>query len=264
MKTEIWKGDTNMKKRLISWALLCALLLTLSPQALAYSYSDDLPEYIVESFEPNGYCYLYDKPSDVNGRNLGRHDNGEIVKVIAYEQSAGYYFVVCSNGKTGYIHDYALQPYGDTLKRTRYRVYSIDPEGYCYMYDKASDINGRNMGKYTNGEYIQIVDWEASRDYAAVYSERTKKNGYIRKACLVKEEDYKPLDFYAVVDSTDPYGYCYLYSEPSDIYGMNRGRHDNGEWVRVVDWDADEVFCFVECPKDNKMGYIRKTCLRPI
>ena len=101
-----------MKQRLISWALLCALLLTLAPQALAYSYSDDLPEYVVESFDPNGYCYLY--------------------------------------------------------------------------------------------------------------------------------------------------------SEPSDIYGVNRGRHDNGEWVRVVDWDADEVFCFVECPKDNKMGYIRKTCLRPI
>ena len=120
------------------------------------------------------------------------------------------------------------------------------------------------MGKYTNGEYIQIVDWEASRDYAAVYSERTKKNGYIRKTCLVKEEEYKPLDFYAIVDSTDPYGYCYLYSEPSDIYGMNRGRHDNGEWVRVVDWDADDVFCLVECPKDNRMGYIRKTCLRPI
>ena len=66
-------------KRLISWALLCALLLCLAPQALAYSYSDDLPEYVVESFDPNGYCYLYDKPSDVNGRNLGRHDNGEIV-----------------------------------------------------------------------------------------------------------------------------------------------------------------------------------------
>ncbi|MBR3739859.1 MAG: hypothetical protein IKN04_05275 [Clostridia bacterium] len=255
-----------MKRRLISWALLCALLLTLAPQALAqaYSYSDDLPQYVVESFEPNGYCYLYDKPSDVNGRNLGKHENGEIVKVISYEQSYGYYFVVCSNGKTGYIHDYALQPYGDTVKRTRYRVYSIDPEGYSYLYDKPSDINGRNLGKYTNGEYIQIVDWDASEDYAAVYSERTKKNGYMHKTALVQEKDYKPLDFYAVVDSTDPYGYCYLYSEPSDIYGMNRGRHDNGEWVRVIDWDIDDVFCLVECPKDNKMGYIRKTCLRRI
>ena len=80
------KGERNMKKRLISWALLWALLLALAPQAMAYSYLDDLPEYLVESFEPNGYCYLYDKPSDVSGRNLGRHDNGEIVKVISYER----------------------------------------------------------------------------------------------------------------------------------------------------------------------------------
>ena len=254
-----------MAKRLLSLALVCAALMALAPMALAdgYSYLDNYPEYVVESFEPNGYCYLYDKPSDIYGKNLGRHENGEIVKVIAFEHS-GYYFVVCSNGKTGYIHDYALKPYEDTLKRNRYRVYSIDPDGYCYLYDQASDIKGRNLGKYENGEYIQIVDWDASDDYAQVYCERTKKYGYMHKTALVKDTDYKPLDFYAMVDSYDPYGYCYLYSEPSDIYGQNRGRHNNGEWVRVVDWNADEVFALVECPLDHKIGYIRKTCLKPL
>lgn len=252
-----------MKTRLVSLALLCALLLSLAPQALAYSYLDDYPEYVVESFQPNGYCYLYDKPSDVNGRNLGRHENGEIVKVINYDHS-GYYFVVCSNNKTGYIHDYALKPYSGTVQRERYRVYSIDPEGYCYLYDQPSDIKGRNLGRYDNGEYIQIVDWNASEAYAQVYCERTQKYGYIRKTCLVKSSDYKSADFYAVVNSTDPYGYCYLYSEPSDIYGQNRGRHDNGEWVRVIDWDADSIFALVECPKDKRIGYIRKTCLSPL
>ena len=92
-----------MKNKLLALALLAVLLLSLVPQALAYSYSDNYPEYVIESFEPNGYCYLYDKPSDVYGRNLGRHENGEIVKVIGYEHS-GWYFVVCSNGKTGYVH----------------------------------------------------------------------------------------------------------------------------------------------------------------
>ncbi len=79
-------------------------------------------------------------------------------------------------------------------------------------------------------------------------------------------DGYSYLDEYPeyVVESFQPNGYCYLYSEPSDIYGINRGRHDNGEWVRVVDWYADDVFCLVECPKDNRIGYIRKTCLRPI
>ena len=256
-----------MKNRLLSLTLLCALLLSLAPAALAdtYSYLDNYPEYVVESYQPNGYCYLYSEPSDITGRNLGDHKNGEIVKVIAYDSQHGYYFVVCSNGKTGYIHDYALKPYGDTLKRNRYRVYSlIEPNGYCYLYDQPSDNRGKNMGKYENGEYIQIVDWDASEEYASVYCERTKKYGYMRKTCLVKDSEYKPLDFYAVVDSVDPYGYCYLYSEPSDIYGQNRGRHNNGEWVRVVDWDIHETYALVECPLTQTSGYIRKTCLSPL
>ena len=252
-----------MKNKLLALALLAVLLLSLAPQALAYSYSDNYPEYVIESFEPNGYCYLYDKPSDVYGRNLGRHENGGIVKVIGYEHS-GWYFVVCSNGKTGYVHDYVLCPYEDTLHRERYRVYSTDPAGYCYLYDRPSDMNGKNLGRYDNGEYILIVDWYADQVYAQVLCERTLDYGYIRKTCLVKYDDYKPLDFYALVDSTDPYGYCYLYDRPSDINGRNLGRHNNGEWVRVIDWNADDVYAQVETPKDKKIGYIRKTCLAPL
>lgn len=252
-----------MKKRLLALALLSVLLLTLAPQALAYSYSDSYPEYVVESFEPNGYCYLYDKPSDVHGKNLGRHENGEIVKVIGYEHS-GWYFVICSNEKTGYVHDYVLRPYAETLLRERYRVYSTEPAGYCYLYDRPSDMKGKNLGRYDNGEYILMVDWNADQVFAQVLCERTKKYGYIRKTCLVKYDEYKPLDFYALVDSTDPYGYCYLYDRPSDINGRNLGRHDNGEWVRVIDWNADSVYAQVETPKDKKIGYIRKTCLAPL
>ncbi len=252
-----------MKKKLLALALLFALLVSLAPQALAYSYSDDYPEYVVECFEPYGYCYLYDRPSDVYGRNLGRYNNGEIVKVISYEHS-GYYFVVCANGKTGYIHDYALRPYEDTQDRDRYRVYSTDPAGYCYLYDRPSDMYGRNLGRYDNGEYILMVDWDADKVYAQVQCERTQEYGYIRKTCLVKYDDYKPLDFYAIVDSTDPYGYCYLYDRPSDINGRNLGRHNNGEWVRVIDWNADSVYAQVETPKDKKIGYIRKACLAPL
>lgn len=249
-------------KRFLSLALLCALLLPPVSVALAdngYSYLDNYPEYVVESFDPLGYCYLYSS----KGNALGRHDNGEIVKVISYDQS-GYYFVVCADGKTGYIHDYVLTPYDETLKRERYRVYSIDPEGYCYLYDRPSDIKGKNLGKYVNGEYIKIIDWDADKTFAQVFCERTEEYGYIRKTCLVKESEYKPLDFYALIDSTEPKGYCYLYSEPSDIYGSNRGPRYNGEWVRVVKWDASRDFAFVECPLDGKMGYIRKTCLKPL
>lgn len=250
----------NSLRRIVSLGLLVSLLLAAMPVASAYSYYDNYPAYMVESTSPNGYCYLYDAPSDITGRNLGRHNNGEIVKVIDYYGGNGYCFVICQNGKTGYIHDYALTPYYETTRREVYRVYSTDPAGYCYLYDAPSDINGRNLGRYDNGEYIEIVDWYASDVYAEVCAQRTGKYGFIRKTCLVPENEYKPVEFWAYVNSTSPNGYCYLYSKPSDINGSNLGRHNNGEWVRIINWDASDNFAQVEC-QNGKIGYIRKTCL---
>ena len=250
---------TGVKKAL-ALALLVSLLLAALPTALAYSYYDDYPLYKVESYSPNGYCYLYDQPSDITGRNLGKHTNGEMVKVIDYYAGNGYCFVICQNGKTGYIHDYALTAAGETRQREVYRVYSTEPAGYCYLYDAPSDINGRNLGKYSNGEYIEIVDWYADNVFASVYCRSTGRYGYIRKTCMVPEDSYKPVEFWAYVNSTSPMGYCYLYSKPSDINGTNLGRHDNGEWVRIVNWNASDKFAQVEC-QNGKIGYIRKTCL---
>ena len=250
----------NRLRRLFVLCLTVVLLLSAMPAASAYSYYDNYPAYRVESTSPNGYCYLYSKPSDVTGRNLGRHDNGEIVKVILYNGGNGYCFVVCANGKTGYIHDYALTPVSATYNREIYRVYSVDPAGYCYLYDAPSDVTGRNLGRYDNGEYVEIVDWYASDEFAAVRCQRTDVYGYIRKTCMVPEKQYKPTELWAMVSSQSPRGYCYLYSKPSDINGANLGRHNNGEWVRVVDWNASDSFALVECT-NGKIGYIRKTSL---
>lgn len=174
-------------KRTAAVLLLMALLVSLMPAAMAVSYQDNLPEYVVESFDPNGYCYLYSKASSSSGKNLGRHDNGEIVKVISHDGS--WYRVVCSNGKVGYIHDYVLTSLADTQNRERYWIYSTDPYGYCYLYDKPSSSKGKNLGRYENGEYVQIVDWYADENYAKVFCERTGKYGYINKKNLMSEGD---------------------------------------------------------------------------
>ena len=92
-------------KKIISIVLLTALLLSLISSAMAYSYSDNYPEYYIYSTMPKGYCYLYDQPSDINGRNLGQLKNGEKVKKIFWSEANdgnrnnGCYFVICENGK---------------------------------------------------------------------------------------------------------------------------------------------------------------------
>ncbi len=252
-----------MINRLRSVLILCltaALLLTAIPAASAYSYNDSYPAYRVESTSPNGYCYLYDKPSSVTGRNLGRHNNGEIVKVINNDAGNGYYFVICQNGKTGYILGRALTPVEDTIKRELYRVYSIDPAGYCYLYDEPSNITGKNLGRYNNGDYFEIIDWNAADRYARVHSPITDRYGYVSKSCIVPADEYKPTELWVLIDSKSPNGYCYLYSKPSSSTGRNLGRHDNGEWVRVIDWDADSRYALVEC-QNGKIGYISKKAL---
>ncbi|MCI5565918.1 MAG: hypothetical protein MR400_09570 [Clostridiales bacterium] len=231
-----------------------------NPTARPNINPNNYPLYVVESYSPNGYCYLYDQASDVYGRNLGRYNNGATVRVIDYYGGNGYCYVYTSDGKLGYIHDYVLTPYNGTLNRDRYRVYSTNPAGYCYLYDQPSDIKGRNLGRYDNGAYFEMIDWYADDTYAQVRAESTGKYGYVRKTCLVRADSYKPAQAYAYVDSTSPNGYCYLYDQPSDIYGNNLGRYNNGAVVMIIDWNADTTYAKVETSK-GKIGYIRKTCL---
>ena len=171
-------------KKILAFALALVTALTLASAAFAYSWYDDTyPLYMVESYEPNGYCYLYDRPSSIDGRNLGRYDNGAYVRVI-WNNGDGWYYVVCTDGKEGYIHSWALTPATVTSGRETYVVSSLAPKGYCYMYDQPSDIYGTHLGRYDDGELIEIVEWYASEDYAQVMSPRTGKYGYIRKTCL--------------------------------------------------------------------------------
>ena len=238
----------------------CLAMVLSCTGAFALSFSDNYPLYKVESYSPNGYCYLYSEPSDITGRNLGRYNNGAFLKVVEYDYKDGYAYVVCTDGKVGYVHNYSITPYKDTTGRVLYRVYSTEPKGYCYMYDQPSSIKGRNMGRYDNGAIVQIVDWDASDDFAQVRIWNDGKYGYIRKSCMVLASDKLPYDDVAYVNSVQPKGYCYQYDRPSSINGKNLGRHNNGEKVYVIDWDVDATFALVEC-ENGKIGYINKACL---
>jgi len=248
----------NIKK----WLLIvsCLAMLLSATGAYAYDFSDDYPLYKVESYSPNGYCYLYDQPSDIKGRNLGRYNNEAFMKVVDFNYKNGYALVICTDGKVGYVHNYSITPYLDTINRELCRVYSVEPRGYCYMYDEPSDIRGVNMGRYNNGAVFQIVDWDADETFAKVKSWDDDRYGYVRKTCLKRDFLSSPYEQVGYVESYEPKGYCYLYDQPSSVKGRNLGRHNNGEKVYIIDWDGDANYALVEC-ENGEIGYMNKKSL---
>ena len=51
--------------------------------------------------------------------------------------------------------------------------------------------------------------------------------------------------------------YCYLYTHPSSSGSKTRnlGRHDNGEWVYVVDYEGENGYSFV-FTEDGETGFM--------
>lgn len=174
-----------MMKRMVL-LLTCLALLLSCTGAFALSFSDNYPLYKVESYEPNGYCYMYNKPSSIDGRNMGRFDNGSFVKVIEWDKQNGFSYVISTDGKTGYIGSKCLTKYSDTLNRPVYRTQGSNGSGYCYMYDKPSSIDGRNLGRFDDGSLVLIVDWDADASFAKVRSWNENKYGYIGKKDLIQ------------------------------------------------------------------------------
>lgn len=243
-------------RRILS--ITCALfLITLctAPAAMAYSYYDDYPQYVVESYSPSGYCYLYDAPSDTQGRNLGRHNNGEIVKVIDWNASGDYALSICANGSVGYIRKNCIVPLGQASQRNLWRVSGATP---CNMYDQPSDMDSTILGQYNHGDYMEMIDYNADATYAKVMSITTRACGYIRKDCLVAEDDYRPVQFYVYVYG--PNGTCAMYDQPSGSSGNSIGSYANGTRMGVIDWAADGAFARVEGP-DGRTGYMNKAHL---
>ncbi len=65
------------------------------------------------------------------------------------------------------------------------------------------------------------------------------------------------------VDSTSPYGYCYLYSQPSSSGSESRnlGRYINGQTVYVLDYNGrSSKYCYVQT-QDGKTGYMSASSL---
>lgn len=179
-------------KRAFSLLLTLALLLSCVLPVTAFAASEGW--YEVLSKEPNGYCYLYSKPTSEDGvsQNLGRYDNGALVYL--YEEEGDYSYVKTRDGKYGYIRTSSLRRYTGTVPSDRdltgwYIVRSKEPNGYCYLYSKPSSSTGQNLGRYDNGEYVYVEEYYAggsSQSHFCYVRTQDGKYGYIRSTCIVK------------------------------------------------------------------------------
>lgn len=156
-----------------------------------------------------------------------------------------------------------------------YVVESSSPNGYCYLYSNASDRDGisRNLGRYNNGSVVYVIDYYGGKDGKYIYcyvQTMDGKYGYMHDYALTRytETDLTYVSFDGpeyYVYSTSPNGYCYLYSEPSDINGRNLGRYDNYEMVKVIDYYGGSHGRYNYCKVitwDDKVGYIHDYALQ--
>ena len=268
-------------KRFFALLLSLMLMLALVPSALAEGEG----WYIVDSTSPNGYCYLYSAASDRSEKssNLGRYDNGDLIYVLSYrggqDGSFNYCRVRTTDGKIGYMHDYALTRYTG-ISSTQdtgagwYMVSSTSPNGYCYLYSAASDRSEKsyNKGRHNNGEMVYVLDYYGGQDgkynYCYVRTE-SGETGYMHDYALTHTADASSAStgegWYRVC-SFSPDGYCYLYSAASDRSELswNLGRHDNGELVYVLEYyggqDGSYNYCRVRT-LDGEIGYMHDYAL---
>lgn len=271
-------------KRFLSIVFCLTLLLTLAVPLGASASGAGW--YVVDSDSPKGYCYLYSAASDRSSlsRNLGRYDNGERVYVLDYyggkDGKYNYCHVQTQDGKTGYMHDYALTRYygnawGDNSEGW-YVIRSKNPNGYCYLYSKPSDREGvgYNKGRHNNGELVYVISYYGGQDgnnnYCYVRTLEDNEYGYIHDYALTRytgQDTNDPNGGWYVVRSSQPKGYCYLYSAPSDRDGMsqNMGRYNNGEEVFVLQYrggqDGQLNYCYVRT-NDGKYGYMHDYALK--
>lgn len=171
-------------KKILAFSLTLAMVITALSAAFAYSWFDSTyPLYRVESDE--GQCPLYDRPSG-DGHDLGPCKNGDQVRLI-WDNGNGWLYVVCTNGREGYIPSSVLKPVRSQSSHLTCVVCGADLRGSCSMLDQPS-AGGTELCRLDDGESVEIVDWDADEIFAQVLYGRAGEYGYIRKIDLQPRE----------------------------------------------------------------------------
>ena len=177
-----------MKKKVFVLLLTLVCLLTLLP-AVGSASSD---ETYVECYHEKcpGYCYVYDQPDSINGRNLGRMNNGTRVSKYNYvsNNQGGWVYISGYNTKGAFIygyvhswslHDSTIQPTGSPSGRY-VDCYHEKCPGYCYVYDQPDSVNGRNLGRMNNGTRVSTYNYVSNNQGGWYYI-----SGYNTKGAFI-------------------------------------------------------------------------------
>ena len=148
--------------------------------------------YVIDCYAPDcpGYCYVYDRPSSVDGDNLGRFNNGTEVTYVG--KSGLWYKVkgVTTRGKTitGYIHNYSAVPADEYYSEDDSEYWVVDASSrnmkYCYIYDRKSSTNGKNLGSLKNGTVVTLKKYGTQWLYVKATTTKGRTVwGYIHTYC---------------------------------------------------------------------------------
>ena len=155
-----------------------------------------------------------------------------------------------------------------------YVVDSTSPYGYAYLYSAASDRDeiSRNLGKLPKGRVVYVLNYYGGRDgkYNYCYVQtQSGERGYMHDSALQRTNTCnwsETSEGWYRIASTSPKGYAYLYSGPSDRdeLSYNKGRHENGEMVYVVDYNGGQDGPFHYClvrTAEGETGYMHESAL---
>ena len=222
-----------------------------------FDYDDPTYESYRVAATQNTFVYLY-PVSNSNGNPDGKYDNGTVLKMLDYEASKDFARVLAPDGKYGYVSKTGIaKEKEDGSLGPVLEVFSVYATGYCYMYAKPNS-GAKNLGRYNNGDQIEVIDWGADDNYAKVHGLKDDKYGYIEKKSM-HAPGVSPVKGYMEVCAPGSYDYVYLYRKASDG-SENLGRYDNGTQIGILDWSATELYALVYTP-DEKIGYMKKDWL---
>lgn len=224
------------RKKIIALLLTVMTLVMLLP-ASAFAQSFEVHEIACYHEKCPGYCYLYDKPSSMNGNNLGRLNNGTTVYFI--NKSGSFYYVRVRDGqyagKYGYIHNYSSTSLGFREDPDQSRGGSA--RGQSRSHDSYSSVLDETTGWYHNGT---VGPYNYPRD---------------DPKWIYPIFEYGKVECY---HSACP-GYCYLYDYPSTMSGNNIGYLPNGTRLFVLRKTTDCNYLWVRVESgqyEGRYGYI--------
>ena len=264
-----------MKKKMLALILALITLLAVCPLSVFAAET-----YIIENYDEGttGFTYIYDQPSTSKGTNMGKMTTG--TPVYAYREIGEWLYVTGRTKENKKVYGYIIaedatpeDEYPARKPQQKDNIYVIEgrDSSYCYCYDQANSVSGKNLGRFNNGYEVTYLGKKGN--WYKVKGVNTKGKtitGYIHNYCAVPYSEY-----YGVTDeeryetweidcTSRDKKYCYIYDKKSSSTGKNLGSLNNGTVVYLIDYDTSWLYIKAKTGNGKTVkGYIASWCAHP-